>query len=211
MVVTFKSLGLVYPGWRCKLTKRYPRAEVNVWAVYSLKRNLTFSIQEVKGVSKETLARFLKSQRKVLEYHIIPYSPPALKHIVAVWDSQKYITMKLLSLRCFPIKPVTIKNGVARWIIVCENVENLFSVIDAITKHKGYRLVYIETLKNLEEAPTLTKRQYLILKEAVKRGYYEYPRKVSLSELANTFKASPSTITKILRSAEKKILKSIIE
>jgi len=48
--------------------------------------------------------------------------------------------MKLLSLECFPLKPVNVTNGIAKWIITCENAKGLFSVIDAIMKHKEYGL-----------------------------------------------------------------------
>ncbi len=211
MVRMFKVLGIVHPGWRCRLTRKHPKAEINVWAVYSIKRNLTFTIQEVKGISKEKLASFLSKQRKVLDFYIVPYSTLHIKHIVAVWDKQKYITMKLLSLRCFPLKPINIKNGIAKWIIACESVKGLFSVIDAITKHKGYKLVYVRTAKDVvAETSYLTNKQLLVLKEALNKGYYTYPRKISLRRLAENLKISTSTLAKTLRLAERKILENTI-
>lgn len=211
MVRMFKVLGIVYPGWRCKLTKTRPEAEINVWAVYSIKRSLTFTIQEVKGIDRRKLASFLKKRRKVLDFYIVPYSTLRTKHIVAVWDKQKYITMKLLSSRCFPLKPINIKNGIAKWIIACESVKGLFSVIDTIIKHKGYKLVYVRTIKDLAaETSYLTDKQFLALKEALNKGYYTYPRKISLRKLAENLEISTSTLAKTLRLAERKILENTI-
>lgn len=209
-----KSIGLVHPGWRCELTRRYPKAEINVWAVYSLKKSLTLSIQEIKGVDRTTLDEFLQTRKEVFEYHVMTYSPFKQNYsIVVVKDSQEYITMKILSLGCFPIKPVAIKKGIAEWTVACEDFKKLFLLIDTITRRKSYKLIYIKSptcLESFKETPLLTRKQYLILREAINNGYYEYPRKTSLNDLAKTFNLSPPTAAKILRAAERKALEFII-
>ena len=211
MARIFKILGIVHPGWRCKLTGKRPQVEINVWAVYSVKRNLTFTIQEIKGINREKLSSFLRKQKKILDFYIVPCRGIHTKYIVAVWDKQKYITMKLLNLGCFPLKPVSINHGVAEWIIVCESVKKLFSVIDTITKHKGYKLAYVKTAKDITVgSPYLTTKQLIVLREALNKGYYTYPRKISLRELAENLKISTSTLAKTLRLAERKVLENII-
>lgn len=207
----FKVVGLVHPGWRCKLTSEHKTTKVNVWAVHTIQRNLSFTIQEMEGIIENALREFLKKQDEVIDYYIVPHTLISSKYVIAVWDSQRYITKDLLELRCFPIEPITVQRGIAKWVIALEEPKNLFSLIESLTKKNGYKLAYVKTLKDINLETVLTNRQYLVLKKALKEGYYEYPRKISLSTLANQVGISPSTLTKILRNAEKRIFQKIMK
>lgn len=207
----FKVLGLVHPGWRCKLTSEHKTAEINVWAVHTIQQDLSFTIQEIEGITENALREFIEKQDEIIDYYIVPHTLISSKYVVAVWDSQKYITKDLLELRCFPIEPITIQGGIAKWIIVLEDPKNLFPLIETLTKKNRYKLAYVKTLEDINLETVLTNRQYLLLKKALKEGYYEYPRKTSLSTLANQVSISPSTLTKILRNAERRIFQKIIK
>lgn len=52
----------------------------------------------------------------------------------------------------------------------------------------------------------LTSKQELALLYAYLRGYYDYPRKVSLNELAGELGLSVSTLSELLRKAENKVM-----
>ena len=58
----------------------------------------------------------------------------------------------------------------------------------------------------LDQRETLTERQKEIVVTAVARGYFEFPRKVSLTELSRLVGVRPSTLSEILRSAERRIM-----
>ncbi|MDY6964616.1 MAG: PAS domain S-box protein [Halobacteriota archaeon] len=53
----------------------------------------------------------------------------------------------------------------------------------------------------------LTDRQREIIRTALEQGFYEYPKKIILEELAEEFDISTSTISEIIRRGEKNILK----
>ncbi len=55
---------------------------------------------------------------------------------------------------------------------------------------------------------SLTSRQKEIFTTAVRRGYFDFPRRTGLSELANELSVKPSTLSEILRKAESKIAKA---
>jgi len=70
-----------------------------------------------------------------------------------------------------------------------------------------------EKLKNfgfLTMFPELTKKQEEVLNLALEKGYYEYPRKISLDKLSKSTKASFSTIQEHIRKAENRILNFVI-
>jgi len=56
----------------------------------------------------------------------------------------------------------------------------------------------------------LTTRQLGILKSAMEMGFYDFPRRISLTELAGRIGIKPSTLSEILRAAEKSILGSFL-
>ncbi len=72
-------------------------------------------------------------------------------------------------------------------------------------------MVYVrkENLKDiasLEFAPSLTEKQFEALKLAYKEGYYNYPRRKTLPQLAGSIKKSYSTFHENLSKAENKLI-----
>lgn len=69
--------------------------------------------------------------------------------------------------------------------------------------------IKIESISNVhdsEENLTLTLTQEKSLKIALKLGFFDYPRKVTLRELSKIMNISPSTLTEIMRNALRKVL-----
>ncbi|MDG6957724.1 MAG: helix-turn-helix domain-containing protein, partial [Nitrososphaerota archaeon] len=64
----------------------------------------------------------------------------------------------------------------------------------------------IEDVAPLERKATLTDRQKEIMSTAVAQGYFEFPRKISLTGLSGLVGVKPSTLSEILRSAERRIM-----
>lgn len=64
----------------------------------------------------------------------------------------------------------------------------------------------IEDVAPLERKATLTTRQKEIMATAVSHGYFEFPRKISLTGLSQQVGVKPSTLSEILRSAERRIM-----
>ncbi|MDG7008258.1 MAG: helix-turn-helix domain-containing protein [Nitrososphaerota archaeon] len=64
----------------------------------------------------------------------------------------------------------------------------------------------IEDVAPLERRATLTGRQKEIMATAVAQGYFEFPRRISLTGLSELVGIKPSTLSEILRSAERRIM-----
>jgi len=63
-----------------------------------------------------------------------------------------------------------------------------------------------KSLTNLELSPELSKKQEEVLALALEEGYYEYPRKITLPELAGQLNKSYSTFQEHLSKAEGKLV-----
>jgi predicted DNA binding protein len=73
--------------------------------------------------------------------------------------------------------------------------------------------VQIERVFNGEEngQPLLTARQSEIFQKAMAAGYFEVPRRVSLTELASRIGVAPSSLSEMLAVVEKRILSKSLE
>jgi predicted DNA binding protein len=63
----------------------------------------------------------------------------------------------------------------------------------------------------LDDGLQLTDRQLKIVEVAFKRGYYDYPKRISIRELARIFSVSTATVSEILRRGPRKIIKEHLE
>jgi predicted DNA binding protein len=61
-------------------------------------------------------------------------------------------------------------------------------------------------ISRIEEEEELTARQEQILQIALEKGYFEFPKKITLRQLAKTLGISPATLTEILRRGQKRVL-----
>lgn len=64
--------------------------------------------------------------------------------------------------------------------------------------------------QELESTPLLTDRQQWLLHEAIDSGYYDTPRRTTLTELANDLDIAKSTCSEVLHRAEESVLKEFI-
>jgi predicted DNA binding protein len=62
----------------------------------------------------------------------------------------------------------------------------------------------------LDHQVALTARQEEILGTAMAQGYFEFPRRISLTNLSELVGVRPSTLSEILRGAERRILETTI-
>jgi predicted DNA binding protein len=62
----------------------------------------------------------------------------------------------------------------------------------------------------LDHQIALTARQEEVLGKALVKGYFEFPRRISLTNLSELVGVRPSTLSEILRSAERRVLESTV-
>ncbi len=69
----------------------------------------------------------------------------------------------------------------------------------------------IADISPVSQGSGLTDRQHSVLKLAMQDGLYDYPRRITHEELAAKLGVKPSTLTEILRRAEKKIVSKYLD
>lgn len=115
----------------------------------------------------------------------------------------------------FFIQPVLMKEGFEYWELGSWERKLLIAFYDRVTK-----IAKVEILKLKRESPAvfiqhavpkLTGKQRGALELALESGYYNYPRKLSVQDLAGKAKTPRTTFQEHLRKAEQKMMTLFVE
>lgn len=110
----------------------------------------------------------------------------------------------IICLQC----PLSSTEEAAAWKFIVRRSSDLNRVLSSMTRD-GVD-ARIEEVSPMEERPSLTDRQKEIMCTAVSRGFFEFPRRISLTELSDVAGVKPSTLSEILRGAERRIMESAL-
>jgi predicted DNA binding protein len=104
---------------------------------------------------------------------------------------------------CFLVSATSKPDGKLEWAVLGNDtmVKSLMQELED-QKVTG-EVVKISKIKDEEE---LTARQESILQIALEKGYFEFPKKITLRQLAKALDISPATLTEILRRGQKRVL-----
>ncbi len=95
-------------------------------------------------------------------------------------------------------------DGTVEWTLAFTGREALTELLDKL-KQENIE-VKVLRLTSVADVDSLTSRQRSIMETALEEGYFDYPRRITLRQLAKTLGVSASTVSEVLRRAEKKIL-----
>lgn len=110
------------------------------------------------------------------------------------------------------IEPVIItEQGVETWTMGSWKKEVLISFIKSVESSGEVEILSIGQKKitnftMMSISPNLSLKQRLVMSLAIKEGYYDYPRKITIEQLGNKLNISYSTLQAHLRKAENKFI-----
>jgi predicted DNA binding protein len=91
-----------------------------------------------------------------------------------------------------------------KWRLLVSDSDQLKTLLSKLDDH-GVK-VSIGGLSGVRGADPLTSRQREVLGKAISLGYFEFPRRHSLTQLSKQVGIKPSTLSQVLRSAEEKVM-----
>lgn len=158
--------------------------------------------------AKSNLKNILKSIRTaedVVKSEIFIIEPRTALGSVTV--SRCEICSTIAKSGCHVKKAIT-KEGMLEWEIMGSS-KNIRFIMDSLLNHNFDFL--IADLENLRmNKRILTAKQEKVLRLAYELGYFDFPRRVSLKEIAEKAGSNISTVSEILRRAVKNLIKSYV-
>jgi predicted DNA binding protein len=113
----------------------------------------------------------------------------------------------VLDVGVVPRSPFEVHDGWVDWTFVCTS-EQARDLLAALSKENiPYRL----TSTRNSGSTLLTSRQRQIFDAAVREGYYDVPRRISLSKLATALDMAKSTLSAMLQRIESRVMHDMAE
>jgi len=187
--------------WIAALSKKYPDTTFEVLSILPTEQMIGNALFKISGSNLEQILKEIKTHPSSIELYLISDAPNS--KIVNVKTNDPWLLISLIKSEVILKMPVIIKNGVAKWEILAPHEK--ITRFNQLLKEKGIRFE-LKSLGKYKEETKFTERQSEVLDLAVKLGYYEIPRKITLTELAERLNLAKSTLSGILRRIDKKLI-----
>ena len=105
--------------------------------------------------------------------------------------------------------PLNSDDSPVHWNLMVKDSAALKGVLNALGNENID--ARISSISELVREDVLTHRQKEVLIKAASSGYFEFPRKMDLRELSHSLGVRPSTLSEILRSAQRKIVNQYLQ
>ncbi len=183
--------------WVGDLSRKHPNLEIKIMSLINFDGFCT-ARADIKELNSEHM-NYIKNHPNV--YNVKTYSEQVFRNTVKVLCSCP-LTRIFVKTGAIPTTPVDISCGYAEWEAPLEDDLEIIELMKQLRK-EGLTAM-IRKMKRMD----LTKRQREILIKAIEEGYYEYPRKITLSELAKKLNMSKGALSDILKRIESKLIKA---
>lgn len=126
------------------------------------------------------------------------------RYLATVMNNNCELAQILSRSGCFLVSAIPEDDNLIFWNLFAPNkiyINNLAEMM----KERGYGVKKLASMEYSEDI-SLTDRQEEVIRYAFDNGYYEVPKMIDLNGIANRFGISKSTVSVILRDAEKKLI-----
>jgi len=190
--------------WIGSMSEKHPGTSVDVMG-YSILEDRIIMDLRVNSTEVGDWADYLRKVPGMID--VRPLGHPQKANSLRVVYSGYEMTTAVFRLHLILRTPFTITDGTG--VVVVAGPEEI--IRHAIKMFPSLRL-QVERVYTTErdEHPLLTPRQADIFNRAMAAGYFEVPRRVTLTELASRFGVAISTLSEMLAIIEKKLLQEAL-
>jgi predicted DNA binding protein len=194
--------------WLYSLTAAHPDCRVEVLDRLPLTGRLMLTEARIHGPGFRDVVSDAERLPAVEQAEILEEGPSDGR--VRVTHRAPDFMALLRKLRMFRQFPFWVVNGTATWVVVDSDVKvrQLLAGLDRIVPH--VRVEAIRPLTPESTRPLLTRREDELLRRAMAEGYFDVPRRVSLTALANRVSLAKSTLSRTLAVVEQKLLREVV-
>lgn len=203
-------LTIVMPcSWIYSLAKEHPVRIVLIDTVQT-EEGTTRDLVEVnlREEDSDTIVEAIRAFPQVVSVEVTERHKGRLLAIVEVRDCPACLS--LVAAEVFLLSAHTNEDRRLEWKVAFSDRSDLDKLVHEL-QQKGSE-VEVERVSNaIDDGLRLTDRQLKIVEVAFIRGYYDYPKRISIRELARIFSVSTATVSEILRRGQRKIIKEHFE
>lgn len=194
-------------GGLSELSKAHPDATFRI--LTSLSTDVGhMTLVEVEDLDSKTVANFLEGDQDVLTYDVL-HTDDRKAVIQFLQDSEPAAGQAGRESDNPPPYPLVLRNGWihAESITTHDRLSAFREQLEAV----GVKYELLSVTQSQDPTELLTERQREFVTEALERGYYDSPRRCSLTDIADTLGVNKATASGILHRAEGAIIKEFME
>ncbi len=144
----------------------------------------------------------LRKNRDVVDIEAIV--PPKGKILATLQVKDCRACATLAESECFLTDAKALEGGGVLWHILAQKRSAAEALVKAL---EGDSIeVEVVSIRSAKPAGMLTERQEEVMSLAYKLGYFEFPKRINLTELAQKLGVAKSTLSEVLRTGEAKVL-----
>lgn len=191
-------------AWCSVVRERFPDLRVLVTAHFPLDQ--VRSIEEVRfeGPDADVAVEIARANGRVERLDILERSPEAVTAALTVCGC--FLPLAVRSTQLIPTIPYELGPGGHRWFLVGPppNVQRFIETL--LQAGATVRVLFTGPLRQGE----LTARQRQVLGLAIRKGYYDYPRRTTLSEMAESLGITRASLSELLMRSEGKVIRATL-
>ena len=192
--------------WISYVFEKFPnlQMEIEYFLPYDLEESIGNSIIEIQDFNVDEVLMLVKTHSSVNGFTLLEKEENKARFNVKTKDP--YLLYALIKCGVLVKFPVNVRDGYAYWRLVSsrESIDELLTIFEQ--KNINFELLRIGNSPYIldEQKERLSIEESLVLDEAIKQGFFEIPRLISLEELANHLGRSKSALSVMLRKIIKK-------
>ena len=192
--------------WLAKFNKKYSELNFLIISKFLIDDKTGLTLFQINGPSVTQFITDFKEYSTRISYQILFEGEELVILNIKVVDP--WILSTLVKTELLIVYPILVKEGIIR----IEAITDRFKVDHFMTRleKKGIRAV-IESIGYYYKSTILTQRQHEILTIATKNGYFEIPRRITLSEFATTIGISKSALSETMRRIYKRLAENFLQ
>jgi len=210
-VIQAKVLISTEEYYTCDITRTIPVRVI----ITTINGPVGFGIIESLAGGEESLKQYvsaMKASPSVLEIEITYQSPTVYWTRVAIQPDTPSIYETILESSCMTRLPVIIQNGVQEHTILAPSREAFRDMLDSLkARFSKVQLRHIRSFASGLPKHNLTVKQMEAMIMAFSSGYYDIPRRITVTEMSERLGIKRVAMQERLRRAERTIMTDFVE
>ena len=210
-VIQAKVLISAEDYYTCDITRTIP---VRV-SITTINGPVGFGIIEALAGGEESLKQYVSAMRaspSVVEIEITYQSPTVYWTRVVIQPDTPSIYETVLESSCMTRLPVIIQRGVQEHIVLAPSREAFRDLLNSLkARFSQVQLRHVRSFASGLPKHNLTVRQMDATSMAVSSGYYDIPRRITVTEMSERLGIRRVAMQERLRRAERTIMTDFVE
>ena len=186
--------------WLAKFSRSYPLLQFKLLSMLPLSDNQGYCLLQVEGTNLNHFWEEFAPVSDAKKFNLIFKDEKSLALNIVVEDT--WVLQMIMEAQLVLRFPITVHDGIVLFELIAprNKIEQLFS-------HANWKNleISIKQIGKYSASPILSSRQSEILTKALSNGFFEIPRRISLSDFAINLGISATALSGNLRRIQKKL------